>query len=84
MVYKLEKNGASNWASIYRLKLHLQDLQQMLGEVEPGKEMALFEAKQPASRLDIQSRPVTADIPSDKSEIEHTKSQATNAESRVV
>jgi len=47
--------------------------------------MALFEAKQPASRLDIQSRPVTADnIPSDKSEIEHTKSKATNAESRVV
>ena len=78
-----EKIGRVIRASIYRLKLHLQDLQQMLGEeVEPGKEVALFEAKQPASRLDIQSRPITADdSPSDKSEIGHAKSEGALTES---
>lgn len=80
-----EKMKRAIRASIYRLKLHLQDLQQMLGEeVEPGKEMALFEAKQLTNRLEIQSHAVTTgDSSSDKSEIEHTKSEGANAESRA-
>lgn len=38
-------------ASIYRLKLHLQDLQQMLGEETLGKEAIAVDIKSPESPL---------------------------------
>lgn len=60
-------------ASIYRLKLHLQDLQQMLGEeVEEIEEVAL-KGEKLANRLEIQPQTVRANDDSNKSEIEHTK-----------
>lgn len=73
--------------SIYRLKLHLPYLEQMLGEeVEQEKQMALFEAKvgrQQKSRSETQTQTVTAnDDSSSKPEIDNPKSEADSAEPR--
>ncbi len=70
--------------SIYRLKLHLPYLQQMLGEeVEPEKEVRLFEAGQQKSQLEIQTHTVTADDDSSsKPETSQAISETDSAEPR--
>lgn len=71
--------------SIYRLKLHLPYLQQMLEEeLEQEKEVALFEAgRQQQNRLEIPPRTVTADDHSiSKPEIDNAKSEAELTQSR--
>jgi hypothetical protein len=69
--------------SIYRLKLHLPYLQQMLGEeVEQEKEVPLFEVGQQKSQLEIQTHTVTADDSSSKPETSQTISEIDSAEPR--
>jgi hypothetical protein len=69
--------------SIYRLKLHLPYLQQMLGEeVEQEKEVPLFEVGQQKSQLEIQTHTVTADDSSPKPETSQTISEIDSAEPR--
>ncbi len=72
--------------SIYRLKLHLPYLEQMLGEeVEQEKQMALFEveAGRQKSRLEIPTQTVTAEDDSDsQTEIDNPKSEADSTKPR--